>query len=411
MYCLLWICALAGLTAADGHYRCTWHHEVEHSHDHPTDVTAQHVHDTTTGKPAQCSHADSLKMTSYVNHCTRQNYVPLMSCNSDGTWNCQSFVSLCKTLIRQEEATQPLMSLLPPQTINQPETKSNIPPVSLPKFNPNENYFTMKQMGIAVLVSFITGATMLAIVILIVWRCRHANINSEQRMDIAHQDAKRMAALHAITQIATAFVGAHEGQTITVSNPNYAQVISSKDILDDVLTEHDRVYEEIISRRRSSCKHAECIYTNIDRSQIRNSKRRRQSQTTSTLKVIDESMERTTNTDDITTSGVCAVKNNTTIDDVNGSYPYAVIKKINNNMTKNVPQSPRIGVERNLVNYKQDGKGKEDDSNVVDKDTEISATDSGFMDELFDSGMETAKIGTTEDEDLPLGQRKDSLRM
>lgn len=52
----------------------------------------------------------------------------------------------------------------------------NTPVPTLPKFNPDEDYFTMKEMGVAVLVSFIAGATMLAVVILVIWRCRNMSM-------------------------------------------------------------------------------------------------------------------------------------------------------------------------------------------------------------------------------------------
>ncbi|WAR25552.1 hypothetical protein MAR_011256, partial [Mya arenaria] len=75
---------------------------------------------------------------------------------------------------------------------------------------------------------------------------------------MAHFDSKRIAALHAITQIAS--------------------------ILRDVLTEQDRVYEEIFFRRKSSARSQDNVYSNLD-------KLTRTSKSNSNLGAITENIE------------------------------------------------------------------------------------------------------------------------
>ena len=47
-------------------------------------------------------------------------------------------------------------------------------------------------------------------------------------------------------------------------NPVYSQGVANRELLEDVLTEHDRVYEEIFARRKSSARSVDNVYSNID---------------------------------------------------------------------------------------------------------------------------------------------------
>jgi len=50
--------------------------------------------DDKTNPSTHCTSHDSIQMTSYINHCTKQSYVPLVSCDSNGQWNCRKLISV-----------------------------------------------------------------------------------------------------------------------------------------------------------------------------------------------------------------------------------------------------------------------------------------------------------------------------
>ncbi|XP_045165724.2 uncharacterized protein LOC123529460 [Mercenaria mercenaria] len=415
-----------------GHYRCSWHFGS------PPPTSRSDITTSTygTNQPA-CSSVDNSRITEYVNNCSSQNYVPLLACREDGTWNCQSFIAMCKTLIHTD-------TILPNNKhgpASSPETHKQDSGPSLPDlqkgtepsadadakmFNPDENYFTMKEMAIAVLVSFITGATMLAIVICVVWRCRHSHLSSEQAMEAAHQSAKRLAALHAITHIAHAIGGGQETlQSCHFANPQYGQIIASRDILGDALMEHDRVYEEIFTRRKSSCKGQECIYANVDKTK-KKTPTMRKNRSSGDLRTIDESAE----------------ESDFGYEADNNATPQVPRRKINNwgNMINNNKRSPALNARRlndNAVNddllwksYMNDvsnNSGKEqvgpansqagvNAEDEISKD-EVSKCDSGYIEEISETGHETVKVGDDKGADIKdwddtgAGKRKQSLRL
>ncbi|KAH3819040.1 hypothetical protein DPMN_120770, partial [Dreissena polymorpha] len=245
-----------------GYYKCTWFLEAQSNENHSL---RQEVLTTQTSQ--QCTSSDVDRMASFINHCSGKNYGQLMTCTARGEWDCKSLATICKSLqlnegtghVTKETGTRKSrgQGLRRAKAEFTAKTQSSAD-VNVPRFDPDEGYFTMKQMALAVLVSFIAGATMLALVVLVVWRCRHFYLNSRKSMEMAHQDARRTAALHAITQIAA-------GTNLSASNPNYEQVISPTEILDSVLQEHDRIYEEILARRKSSTKPNDNAYVNIEK--------------------------------------------------------------------------------------------------------------------------------------------------
>ncbi|XP_060598405.1 uncharacterized protein LOC132752135, partial [Ruditapes philippinarum] len=101
-----------------GHYRCSWHFGPA-----PSAVNFDNTTKSNEPKEAECSSADSSRITSYVNHCSKQNYVPLSACREDGTWNCQSFIAMCKTLIH----TEPMAANSLPEHLSSSGTRAQIP--------------------------------------------------------------------------------------------------------------------------------------------------------------------------------------------------------------------------------------------------------------------------------------------
>lgn len=158
-----------------------------------------------------------------------------------------------------------------------------------------------------------------------------------------------------------------------MSNPNYAQIISSNELLDDILGDHERVYEEIFARRRSSCIHPECIYATVEKKK-KGGVRKIHSQ--NNLEVIDEHAEQGT-------SG----------DDANNSSVHFSVKKLNNISPPPLPSSPRIGITRNAVRYNVNSSEKElDIASDSDTVTKWNKYDSGYEEEMFDSGLATVNI-------------------
>lgn len=176
-----------------------------------------------------------------------------------------------------------------------------------------------------------------------------------------------------------------------VSNPNYAQIIASNDILDDILSEHERVYEEVFARRKSSCIHPECIYANVERKASRSSIRKSLSQ--NNLDVIDEAVEQGTSDEGII-----------------GLGEQLSVKKLNNLSVPPLPRSPRIGFARNAVSYSAIGSQKETD-NTYTRDADIRRNkDSGYVEELFEGGIETLNLDSRLVEQAD-DHRKPSLHM
>lgn len=283
-------------------------------------------------------------------------------------------------------------------------------------FSPDENYFTMKEMAVAVLVSFITGATMLAIVICVVWRCRHSHLNSEHVREAAHQSAKRLAAIHAITHIAHAIGGGHDTMaSSTYSNPQYGQIIASREILEDALTEHDRIYEEIFSGHKPSSKNTECIYANVNKARKKNSVIRHSS--LGDLRKIDESAEES----DV---GYEADSNATPQNPRRQIYNWG-------HLLQNGPASPALNADRcntssmngdflrmplsfrNCVSQTSNQVSHEKENNVIKND--VDKCDSGYHDELSETLLETIKICENSDVEksspMDKGERKQSLRL
>lgn len=65
--------------------------------------------------------------------------------------------------------------------------------------------------------------------------------------------------------------------------------MTTRDILEEVINEQERVYEDICTRRKSNCNRADCIYATVDKSRAHPTIIRTKSG--SELKTIDESCE------------------------------------------------------------------------------------------------------------------------
>ncbi|WAR25551.1 hypothetical protein MAR_011255, partial [Mya arenaria] len=85
---------------------------------------------------------------------------------------CKSLVSKASQAVPQEPRS---MHIQPPSREAPPTPSPTTTGSGVPRFSPDAEYFTMKQLAIAVLVSFITGAASVTCVILIVWRCRNCH--------------------------------------------------------------------------------------------------------------------------------------------------------------------------------------------------------------------------------------------
>jgi len=160
-----------------------------------------------------------------------------------------------------------------------------------------------------------------------------------------------------------------------VNNPNYAQIITSNEILDDILND-DRIYEEIFARRRSSCIHPECIYANVEKYKAKPGTRKSFSQ--NNLEIIDEDFEQGTSNNDVSSS----------------SAQYAVVKKVNNVTSPPSPNSPRLGFNKDAVKY---NAANDNENDVIQESDDVNSNwnskyDSGYMEELYDTGLESVNL-------------------
>jgi hypothetical protein len=175
--------------------------------------------------------------------------------------------------------------------------------------------------------------------------------------------------------------------------------------------EHDRVYEEIFSRRKSSCKNSDCIYANIDYKVKRKKPVTRQHSSTGDLRTIDESAE----------------ESDFGYEADNNATPQIPRRNYRGNMINNNQRSPTMTVRRSKEHIRADdivknsGRGITAEKTVnfqigVDSEDETSKgskCDSGYMEEVSDSGHVTIKLGNhTEDlSAMKTGERKHSLHM
>ena len=176
--------------------------------------------------------------------------------------------------------------------------------------------------------------------------------------------------------------------------------------------EHDRVYEEIFSRRKSSCKNSDCIYANIDYKVKRKKSGVKKNSSTGDLRTIDESAE----------------ESDFGYEADNNATPQIPRRKINywGNVINNNQSSPAMNAPRYNERLNADDILRNSGSKTVnfqigaeseDEASKASKCDSGYIEEVSDSGHVTVRIGDDTDDDIEKMNaektrgRKESLRL